>query len=145
MQNEQLAALIAREAIRELPARYCDCVWRDDIDGIIDLFTADGEFAAVFNGKTTSAKGHAALRDFYVGGLGLQPRPYIHNHVVTLLDADNATGRCYLDLRSARNNMEWLGAGFYEDEYARVGDAWKFKIRRFHALRMEELPDGIEG
>ena len=33
---DQLAADLAdREAIRELPQRYCDCVWRGDVEGIV--------------------------------------------------------------------------------------------------------------
>ena len=32
---EQIAAELAdREAIRELPLKYCDCVWRGDVEGI---------------------------------------------------------------------------------------------------------------
>ena len=48
MIEQQLAGLLAREAIRDLPLRYCDCVWRDDIDGIIDLFAGDGSFTALY-------------------------------------------------------------------------------------------------
>ncbi|MDA0821056.1 MAG: nuclear transport factor 2 family protein [Proteobacteria bacterium] len=143
MSDQQLAALLAREAIRDLPLRYCDCVWRDDIDGIVNLFAADGSFIAIFNGQKTDCTGTAALRDFYVGGLAMKPRPYIHNHVFELTGARTASGRCYLDLRIGSNNMEWLGAGFYEDDYVKVGDDWKFQTRRFNALRMDELPPGF--
>jgi hypothetical protein len=32
--TEQIVTELAdREAIRELPQRYCDCVWRGDVDG----------------------------------------------------------------------------------------------------------------
>ncbi len=42
---EQIAMELAdREAIRELPVKYCDCVWQGDTTGIVDLFAADGEF-----------------------------------------------------------------------------------------------------
>lgn len=144
MSQEDVAALLAREAIRDLPVRYCDCVWRDDIDSIVKLFTDDGSFTAVFNGKETSVEGRPALKEFFVAGLSIQPRPYIHNHVVDLVDANSATGRCYLDLYSARNNMSQLGAGYYEDAYSRVDGTWKFRSRRFIALRMDELPSGFE-
>ena len=34
---EQMADELAdREGIRELPLKYCDCVWRSDITGIVD-------------------------------------------------------------------------------------------------------------
>ena len=29
--DELLNELLDREAIRELPVRYCDCVWRNDM------------------------------------------------------------------------------------------------------------------
>jgi hypothetical protein len=94
-------------------------------------------------GVETAVTGSTALHDFYVAGLNMRPRPYIHNHVIDLHDSTTASGRCYLDLRSARNNMEWLGAGYYEDDYVRDGELWKFKTRRFIALRMVEVPPGL--
>ena len=142
MIEEQVAGLLAREAIRDLPLRYCDCVWRDDIDGIINLFAADGSFTAVFDGKETAIVGSDNLRDFYISSAPLQPRPYIHNHVIDLRDDKTASGRCHLELRSAKNNMEWLGAGFYNDEYIEQADGWKFQSRRFNALRMVDSPVG---
>src|ERR1700676_1295247 len=42
--EETLAELIDREEIRDLPVRYCDCVWRGDVAGIADLFAAAGWF-----------------------------------------------------------------------------------------------------
>ena len=68
------------------------------------------------------------------------PRPYIHNHVIELHDDESASGRCYLDLRSAKNNMGWIGAGYYNDEYILTVDGWKFQARLFNALHMEDLP-----
>jgi len=33
--TEQIVTELAdRDAIHELPQRYCDCVWRDDVEGI---------------------------------------------------------------------------------------------------------------
>lgn len=143
MLEQEVAALLAREAIRDLPVRYCDYVWRDDIDGIVALFTENGTFAAVFDGKETVISGRKNLREFYLSGVDFMPRPYIHNHVVELTADGFASGRCYLDLRSARNNMDWLGAGYYEDEYIATPQGWKFHSRHLTALRMEELPDGL--
>ncbi len=144
MSNKDLDGLLARESIRDLPVRYCDCVWRDDMDNLVALFASSGTFSAIFNGVETTINGHKALSEFYEAAVGFMPRPYIHNHVVDLVSTEFATGRCYLDLRSGRNNMDWLGAGFYEDEYVKIGSDWKFQLRRFTALRMEELPDGID-
>ena len=42
--EETLTELVDREEIRDLPVRYCDCVWRGDVAGIVELFAADGSF-----------------------------------------------------------------------------------------------------
>ena len=139
--EERLEGLLAREAIRDLPLRYCDYVWRDDFDGLIDLFTEDGAFVVISAAGERTFAGRDARNDLYRKAAHIMPRPYIHNHVVELTGPDRAWGRCCLDLRSARNDMGWQGAGFYEDEYNKVGDAWKFQLRRFHALHLEEIPE----
>lgn len=54
--KNQLEALLDREAIRDLPVRYCDRVWHDDIDGLVALFAKDGEFVIAIDGKETAAK-----------------------------------------------------------------------------------------
>lgn len=142
--EKSLSDLLDREAIRDLPLRYCDCVWRNDVEGIVDLFTEDGAFVVKSPDGEVSAKGRSALLDFYRGGLDMQPRPYIHNHVIEL-DGDRASGRCYLDLRSEKNNMEWLGAGYYNDEYRKVGGSWRFASRNFTAIRIDAGPGSPGG
>ena len=133
--EETLAELIDREEIRDLPVRYCDCVWRNDVAGIVDLFTADGSFTVKTPDGETVHKGREALIKTYTEGLSdLKPRPYIHNHVVELGYYGRATGRCYLDLRSEKRNMEWVGSGHYLDEYVKVGEHWKFGSRYFTAI-----------
>ncbi len=137
--TEQIVTELAdREAIRELPQRYCDCVWRGDVDGLVELFADDGSFTIVANGKEHTNQGLAALQKTYKAGLAtLTPRPYIHNHVIELTDGGRASGRCYVELRDASNNLSWLGTGFYNDEYVKVGDTWKFQSRRAQMVHME--------
>ncbi len=136
--EETLAELIDREEIRDLPVRYCDCVWRNDVVGLVDLFAADGSFTVKTTDSETVHKGREALIKTYTEGLrDLKPRPYIHNHVVELGYYGRATGRCYLDLRSENRNMEWIGSGHYLDEYVKVGDHWKFALRYFTAISFD--------
>lgn len=137
---DQIATELAdREAIRELPQRYCDCVWRGDVEGIVNLFTEDGEFTVLGQNRENKTVGRANLLKSYGEGLAnLTPRPYIHNHVIELKGNAQASGRCYVELRSAGQNMAWIGTGFYNDEYVKVGDAWKFKVRRFQQVHMEQ-------
>lgn len=131
-----------REAIRELPIKYCDCVWRNDVAGIVDLFADDGAFITKGRKREHRAEGRDALLRLY-GGLtngDMTPRPYIHNHVIDLKGAGQASGRCYVELRDAKKNFQWAGSGFYEDVYAKIGDRWKFKSRTFQAAHMEQMP-----
>jgi hypothetical protein len=137
--TEQIVTELAdRDAIRELPQRYCDCVWRGDVDGLVGLFADDGVFTMIGNNKETTNKGRAELQKTYKAGLAsLTPRPYIHNHVIELTGNGRATGRCYVELRDASNNLSWLGTGYYNDEYIKVGDTWKFQSRRAQMVHME--------
>lgn len=135
-----LQELLDREAIRDLPLRYCDCVWRNDIDGLVKLFARKGAFVYRSGDTEAGAEGHAALRAFYAKGLDIAPRPFIHNHVIELKGGKKATGRCYLDLRNGRAQMQFMGAGHYDDVYVKEKGEWKFARRDFTALRMDENP-----
>ena len=121
--DELVIELADREAIRELPVRYCDCVWQNDLKTMVELFVEDGAFVIKGQKREATTKGRAELRKTYEQALGeTSPRPYIHKHVVNLQSNTRATGRCYVELRSAARNMEWIGTGFYDDEYLKVGD-----------------------
>ena len=137
--DQIVTELADREAIRELPQRYCDCVWRGDVEGIANLFTEDGSFSIAARNSENTTTGRANLLKMYKDGLAsLTPRPYIHNHVIELKGGGRATGRCYVELRDAGNDMKWIGTGFYNDDYAKVGDEWKFQSRRFKAVRLDQ-------
>ena len=138
--NDKLEALLDREAIRDLPSRYCDCVWQDDLDSLLGLFAKDGEFIIESGGKRTAAKGTVAMRKMYRQGLAIGPRPYIHNQVIIMDDATHAHGRAYLALHSIKRNMEFIGAGYYNDKYIKVKGVWKFARRHFVALRIDDDP-----
>ncbi len=49
--------------------------------------------------------------------------------MIELKGAGCASGRCYVEVRDAAKNMELLGTGYYNDEYVKVGDVWKFQSR----------------
>jgi uncharacterized protein (TIGR02246 family) len=131
-QNTETAvqAVIDREAIRNLPLRYCHCVWQKDLDGYANLFTEDGSFATN-DPSLPKAQGRAALRTMISGQLDTsKPRPFIHNHVIELQGPDQAKGTCYVEVRLMREGKKWLMSGWYDDQYAKVGGEWKFKSRQ---------------
>jgi hypothetical protein len=130
--DDLVGEIAAREAIRDLSARYCDCIWRKDVDGLVSLFTDDGTFRVEGLEVEASSRGHAQLRKVYEKALDeLDPRLFIHSQIVDLIGANRATGRCYVEVFSAKYGMERVGLGYYEDQYAKIGDKWKFNSRRY--------------
>lgn len=139
--REQLIdEMLDREAIRDLAIRYCDYIWRDEIPQVIDTFTADAAFISApapgVDAPAQEARGKAEIMRFLGGGItGLKPRPYIHNHAIELLGNGRARGRVYVELRSPAVAMEWIGTGYYDDEYVKVAGDWKFQNRTVRMLR----------
>jgi ketosteroid isomerase-like protein len=116
------------EAIRDLARRYAHCVWQDDLDALVALFTADGEMDP---GIRPPIKGTAQLREGFeqmVRGASTF-RPFVQQHVVDLA-GDTATGTCYIDLRAVVDGESMIGGGWYEDRYARTPDGWRFRARK---------------
>jgi ketosteroid isomerase-like protein len=130
--DELVRELADREAIRDLSARYCDFVWRKDLDGLISLFADDGSFIVEGLEVEAVSQGHAQLKKvFEKAFVELNPRLFIHTHVIDLLSGNRATGRCYVDVFSATLGMHRVGWGYYEDEYIKIGSKWKFRGRRY--------------
>lgn len=128
-----LQAVLDREAIRDLPLRYCHYVWQKDLDNWVSLFTSDGAISTNDPKLPGAAQGHEGLRKMISSGLDtMKPRPFIHNHVVNLLGPERATGTCYVEVRMIRDGKTWSLRGWYDDEYAKVGGDWKFKSRRIN-------------
>jgi SnoaL-like protein len=129
--EELVRELADREAIRDLAVRYCDCLWRDDLEGLLGLFKEDGTFVVEGHDLDVIQRGRAHLKKMYASlAEELRPRPFIHNHLIELRGKDRGIGRCYVELRSENHDMEWFGSGYYEDEYSKVNDQWKFASRR---------------
>ena len=86
--------LADREAIRALPQRYCDSVWRGDVAGVVDLFTEDGSFTVSGSSRDRAAHGRSELRKTYRSDFSsITPRRYIHNHVIELKDKGRGADR----------------------------------------------------
>jgi SnoaL-like domain len=135
--DELVHELADREAIRDLPMRYCDCLYRNDLEGLVSLFTENGAFIVRDPEHEVVTRGRAGLRKMYETLVSeVQPRPLVHSHVIELRGAKRATGRCYVELRTAKLELERVGSGCYEDEYVKVGEQWKFASRRLVEVGM---------
>jgi hypothetical protein len=68
--EQTVAELADREAIRELPLKYCDCVWRGDIEGIANIFAENGTFTVIdLKQQERSNTGRANLLKSFKEGL----------------------------------------------------------------------------
>ena len=131
--------LADREAIRDLVSRYAHCVWQDDIETMIELFTDDGVMDPEIRAPI---KGRAALLESFKDMLDAGDfQPFVHNHVIDL-DGDRASGVAYIDLRYTADGKSMIGSGFYTDEYVREDDQWKFKSRRLTTRFLVPLHEG---
>jgi ketosteroid isomerase-like protein len=137
--------LADRDAIRELTAEYCRCVVREDRDGLVGLFTSDATLETHFPPGSDQADvvsaGMAELQKAYEGVVGLQLRPFIHNHVIEL-DGDRARGFCSVEIRLVQRGVAYTGAGHYEDVYRRVDGRWRFQRRELFVYHWVPLAKG---
>ena len=77
-------------------------------------------------------RGHAELKKVYGKAIAkLNTRLFVLNHVLDLGGEHRATGRVYVEVYSANLGMERVGLGYYDYEYVKVGDTWKFANRRY--------------
>jgi uncharacterized protein (TIGR02246 family) len=132
--DELVHELVDREVIRDLPVRYCDCLWRKDVDGLLDLFTDDATFVIKGIEVEAVSGGRAEIKKMHEKALAeTTPRLLIHNQFVNLLSENRATGRSWVEVRNVRITTEWIGLGYFEDDYAKVGNQWKF-AKRYHTF-----------
>lgn len=140
--EKKLEGLLDREAIRDLPQRYCDGVWRQDADAVAALFIEDGIISTEGTGTTASRQmfpGRAAIRAAY-GALGRfgSPRPFCHQVIIYEIGPDHAKGRSYMELRLGDDNMDYWASNVFEDEYRKINGEWKFAKR--HGYMFEHRP-----
>jgi len=132
--EERLHRLEAITEIKELTARYCLHVSRNEGEAIVDLFTDDG----VLDGSTAGMgviRGRDELMAFYKASVtdGEESLPFIHNHIIEVF-GDQATGTCALEARFSRSGRSITAAGYYHDTYRRHDGRWRFAERKlfFH-------------
>ena len=128
-----LDELIAREAIRDLVARYNATADTGRFDDTIDLFAEDAVMEIgdeVLAGREAIREMFAATRDSIAGRAGEQPA-YVRHLTATLqIDLESsttATARCYFQVLMAHGLDHW---GRYLDRLGLVDGRWRFTHRR---------------
>jgi ketosteroid isomerase-like protein len=143
MTEDRLAALEAREEIRQLASRYALALDSRDVPALVALFVDD-----VRTGD--GGQGRAALAGWFDAIL----RPYtvtfhlIGNHIIDLVDADHATGTVYCRPEHQVGDLWVVMALHYWDRYERRQGRWYFKSRSVHAFYaadVRENPASVPG
>jgi len=126
--------MLAREAIRDLVARYNSYGDSGRIEQLTALFAPDASLEVV--GRTPLA-GRAAIGEFFAAVVDSNdarpPVDFIHHHSAThqiyVMDQQRARGRSYYAVYTQHGVDHW---GRYIDEYCVYGGAWCFRSRRVH-------------
>ena len=128
------AHLEAREAIRELVARYAQYADRGRFEDLALLFTDDGILEV---NDLPPTRGRAAIRAFLLGAkerlAAATTRPLIRHHVSSLtIDVDGpdaASAASYFLVVTDAGPDHW---GRYRDRFVRRDAGWRFVHRRVH-------------
>jgi hypothetical protein len=125
---------LAREAIRDVIARYNLYGDSGRIDEMLELFVADATLLV----DETAYYGAAAIRglfDITTGPVPERIRHFTATHVIDV-DRDRATARCYFQVLTTRGLDHW---GRYRDQLVQVDSRWKFSRRE---VRVDGMTPG---
>ncbi len=118
-------------AIQNLFSRYMWALDGGDVEGILACFAPDGALESPAVGRYA---GHDGIREFATRfskfrERGAQMRHMISN-IVTEVDGDRATAKCYLVVFITQNEASrLLGPGRYDCRIKKVGGEWLFDNR----------------
>jgi hypothetical protein len=128
----RVAVLEAREAIKEQRARYGWHIARGHHEAVANLFTPDGVYESLQDGKRERCDGREAILSLL--RRMLKPAilyPMLHNHIIEV-DGDLAWGSCAMEARLAPELGQGF-AGYYLDRLARQPDGgWLFTGRLWY-------------
>jgi hypothetical protein len=124
--------LVAREAVRDLVARYDANGDTGRFDQLIELFAPD---AVMETGDGSARTGPEEIRTIFTGardGARYGDHPVYLRHMtatlqIDVIDESRAKSRCYYFVITDIGLDHW---GRYIDEFRTVGDTWKFARRR---------------
>ncbi|MFA5631267.1 MAG: nuclear transport factor 2 family protein [Porticoccaceae bacterium] len=138
---DEVQMMLAERACQRLALLYSHYIDQGQASRAVDLFTDNG----VWTFADQRFEGRAELRRFLEEREAMTHRLSRHvitNHLVDVVDANNATGIMYLvhlqDNSGAEGAKSLQGqprmVGQYEDVYVRTEAGWRIKSRRASAL-----------
>ncbi|WP_435831149.1 nuclear transport factor 2 family protein [Nocardia salmonicida] len=111
--------------LEQLLARYAVTITKGDIEGLISVFTPDGNYSAF--GDTYPLDEFPDLVAAAPKGLFLTGTPALE------LDGDTASGTqplCFID-----QSTHDMRIGYYSDTYARTDAGWRLRTRAMTFIR----------
>lgn len=140
--DKRIDEMLDREAIRDLPVRYCHYVRQKDVEAVLDLFSDNCVFDVGDGGGDLIGKakhsGKDVMRTFFSEGfVRVDPWPFVHNHVVNLTGPDRAKGWVYMEMRGGPK-LRTASIVVYEDDYVKENGRWRFQKR---ALTLTGIPE----
>jgi hypothetical protein len=117
--------------IEQLLARYAVAMTKDDIDAVMEVFTADGTYSAF--GDTYTLADFPTLVAAAPKGLFMVGPPAVE------LDGDAGSGEqplCFVDQTDHAMRIGW-----YTDTYRRTDAGWRLATRRMTFLRRSGARD----
>jgi ketosteroid isomerase-like protein len=132
-----LERLLIEHACMKLQMQYGMFADRGDSEGFTQLFAPDGSVAVP---EAPPFVGHAAIRESIqaLTALGVTMRHVLTNAVVDAVDAEHATGVCYLVVYNSKADADASGqrpvappatVGEYADTFRRTPQGWRFQSR----------------
>lgn len=134
----RLRRLEDREAIRDLHNRYCfiqDRGHTSHAETDVEAFLALCDAAIVWDNSPDGSRahrGHAAVAQ-YLRRLWRRFEScmhYTHNLSIVFDGDDRAHGRSSFDAVGDVGGEAFVAAGYYEDEYVRTAQGWRFALHR---------------
>ena len=121
--------LLADSGIRQLHARFCDAVWRQDAEAFANCFAENGEWKIA----GMHICGRAEIGSLIAKFLAACERVLVMPSIPLLEVGDgSATGRLHLlEFAKMRDGSSALTVGVYYDRYVEEGGAWRFQWRHF--------------
>lgn len=134
------------EAIKRLKYKYFRCLDSKAWKELAECFTEDA--TAAYDSGKYAYEGRDAILGFLEGALGSRDVVSLHHghHPEIEVHGDSAKGTWYLEdyLIFVKADTRLRGAGFYHDDYVKVGGTWKLKhtgyVRSFEEIQSGDPP-----
>jgi hypothetical protein len=123
----ELQTLLAREALRDLTARYCRAVDRRDFALVRSLYHDDAvhDHGAMFQG------GPDAFVAWLGGAMGDIVTHHFIGNALFAIGGDEAEGEVYtINYHIIGGARDYIAGGRYLDHYVRQDGRWLFKARK---------------